>query len=164
MMIVSLVLLVFLLPAVLTWRPAVAVLLQASLLFLAFPLLATSLGCCRCPCCWIPTLTDIPALSNIKCSCCWRCPTFAAMRKFSSYIRKLRMEQLQSHIWLTAFSYMVKYLRISSYIRKPFLVYNFATAPRWISCYMRKTLYSSLSLRHLSVNCNFANILPMLVS
>jgi hypothetical protein len=31
-------------------------------------------------------------------------------------------------IWLTASSYdMVKYLRISSYIRKPFLIYDFAT-------------------------------------
>ncbi len=29
------------------------------------------------------------------------------------------MEQLQSHIWLTASSYMAKYLRISSYIRSP---------------------------------------------
>ncbi len=58
--------------------------------------------------------------------------------KFSSYIRKFRMEQLQSHIWLTASSYMVKYLRISSYIRKPFLIYDFATAPLWISLYMRK--------------------------
>ncbi len=38
--------------------------------------------------------------------------------RFSSYIRKFRMEQLQSHIWLT----------ISSYIRKPFLIYDFATA------------------------------------
>ncbi len=42
------------------------------------------------------------------------------------------MEQLQSHIWLTASSYMVKYLRISPYIRKPFLIYDFATAPFWI--------------------------------
>ncbi len=33
------------------------------------------------------------------------------------------MEQLQSHIWLTAFAYVGKYLRISSYIRKPFLIY-----------------------------------------
>ncbi len=38
--------------------------------------------------------------------------------KFSSYIMKFRMEQLQSHIWLTASSYKVKYLRISSCIRK----------------------------------------------
>ncbi len=52
--------------------------------------------------------------------------------KFSSYIRKFRMEQLQSHIWLTASSYMGKYLRISSYIRKPFLIYDFETAPLWI--------------------------------
>jgi len=35
--------------------------------------------------------------------------------KFSSYIRKFRMELLRSHIWLTASSYMVKYLHISPY-------------------------------------------------
>ncbi len=57
--------------------------------------------------------------------------------KFSSYKGKFRVEQLQSHI-LTASSYMGKYLPISSYIRKPFLIYNFATAPLWISLYMRK--------------------------
>jgi hypothetical protein len=50
--------------------------------------------------------------------------------KFSSYIMKFSMEQLQSHIFLTASSYMGKYLHISSYIRKPFLIYDFATAPR----------------------------------
>jgi hypothetical protein len=33
------------------------------------------------------------------------------------------MEQLQSHILLLASSYMVKYLRISSYTRKPFLIH-----------------------------------------
>ncbi len=32
-------------------------------------------------------------------------------------------------IWLTASLYMGEYLRISSYIRKPFLIYDFATAP-----------------------------------
>ena len=37
---------------------------------------------------------------------------------------------------------MVKYLRISSYIRKPFLIYDFATAPLWISLYMRKILFN----------------------
>jgi hypothetical protein len=36
--------------------------------------------------------------------------------KFSSYIRKLRVEQLQSHI-------------LYDCIRKPFLIYDFATAP-----------------------------------
>ncbi len=66
--------------------------------------------------------------------------------KFSSYIRKFRMEQLQSHIWLTASSYMEKYLRISSYIMKPFLIYDFATAPLWISLNMRKILFSFLSV------------------
>jgi hypothetical protein len=57
--------------------------------------------------------------------------------KFSSYKRIFRVEQLQSHIWLTASSYMVKYLRISSFIRKPFPIYDFATAPFWISLYKR---------------------------
>ncbi len=66
--------------------------------------------------------------------------------KFSSYIRKFWMEQLQIHIWLTASSYMRKYLRISSSIRKPFLIYNFATAPFWISLYMQKILFSFLSV------------------
>jgi hypothetical protein len=37
------------------------------------------------------------------------------------------MEQSLSHIWLAASSYMGKYLRISSCIRKPFLIYDFAT-------------------------------------
>ncbi len=62
--------------------------------------------------------------------------------KFSSYIRKFRMEQLRSHIWLTASSY----LRISSNIRQPFLIYDFATAPLWISLYMRKSWFSFLSV------------------
>ncbi len=67
--------------------------------------------------------------------------------KFSSYIRKFKMEQLQSYIWLTASSYMGKNLRISSYIRKSFLIYDFATAPLWIALYMRKTLFSFLSVK-----------------
>ncbi len=54
------------------------------------------------------------------------------IRKFSSYIRKFRVEQLQSHIWPTASSYMGIYLRFSSYIRKPFLIHDFATALLWI--------------------------------
>jgi hypothetical protein len=65
---------------------------------------------------------------------------------FSSYIRKFRRDRLQSHIWRTASSYIVKYLRISSYIRKPFLIYDFATASIWISLYMRKILFSFLSV------------------
>ncbi len=36
---------------------------------------------------------------------------------------------------------MEKYLRISSYIRKPFLIYDFATAPLWISLYVRKIFF-----------------------
>ncbi len=59
------------------------------------------------------------------------------------------MEQLQSHIWLTgtASSYVVKYLRISSYIRKPFFTYDFATDPIWISLDMRKIPFYFLSER-----------------
>jgi hypothetical protein len=42
--------------------------------------------------------------------------------------------------------YMGKYLRISSYIRKPFPIYDFATAPLWISLYMRKIWFTFLSV------------------
>jgi hypothetical protein len=45
------------------------------------------------------------------------------------FIRKFRRDRLQSHILLTASSYMIKYLRLSSYIRKPFLKYDSATDP-----------------------------------
>ncbi len=41
---------------------------------------------------------------------------------------------------------MTKYLQISSYIRKPFLIHDFATAPFWISLHMRKILFSFLSV------------------
>jgi hypothetical protein len=43
-------------------------------------------------------------------------------KKNSKNIRKFREEQLQSDILLTASSHMGKYLRIASYIRKPFLI------------------------------------------
>ncbi len=69
----------------------------------------------------------------------WRFPALIKKKiKFTSYIWRFRMEQLQSHIWLTASLYMGKYLRISSNIRRPYLIYDFATAPLWISLYMRK--------------------------
>ncbi len=62
-------------------------------------------------------------------------------RKFSSYIRKFKMEQLQSHIWLTDSSILI-YGEIFAHfliysIRKPFLIYDFATAPLWIFLYTR---------------------------
>ncbi len=67
--------------------------------------------------------------------------------KFSSYIRKFRRDWLQSCIWLTASSYMVKYLRISSYARKAFHIYDFATDPIWISLYMWKISFSFYQFR-----------------
>jgi hypothetical protein len=35
---------------------------------------------------------------------------------------------------------MVKYFPMAKYIGKPFLIYDFATAPLWISLYMGKKL------------------------
>jgi hypothetical protein len=79
--------------------------------------------------------------------------------KFSSKIRIFRMEQLQSHILLTASSYMGKYLRISSYIRKPCLVHDFATAPLKISLYIKKMLFSFLSVCwHVIKGCHSSRI------
>jgi hypothetical protein len=47
----------------------------------------------------------------------------------------LRCKEIQngavakSYIWLTASSYLVKYMRISSYIKKPFLIYSMTLQP-----------------------------------
>ncbi len=69
--------------------------------------------------------------------------------KFSSYIRKFRRERLQSHRWVTASSNMTKYLRISSYIRKPFLIYDFSTAPLWIFfIYEENLIFFSFSVAY----------------
>ncbi len=73
--------------------------------------------------------------------------------KFSSYIRRFRMERLQSHIWLTASSFLVKYLRVSSYYRKLFLINDFATDPIWIFLYMRKISFSFLSVHEAWKGC-----------
>jgi hypothetical protein len=63
--------------------------------------------------------------------------------KFSSYIRKFRVEQLQSHIWGRAgFLYMRKCENISPYMKRPLVIYDFATAPFWITLYMRKIWFS----------------------
>ncbi len=55
---------------------------------------------------------------------CWNTTVTLIKRKikFSTHIRKFRRERLQSHLWLMASSYKTKYLRIFSYIRKPFLI------------------------------------------
>ncbi len=55
-------------------------------------------------------------------------------------------KKIKFHKWLTASSYVVKYLRISSYIRKPYLKNDFATDPTWISLHMRKISFSFLSV------------------
>ncbi len=44
-------------------------------------------------------------------------------------------------------SYMGKYLCISSYIRKPFLIYEFATAPLWNSCVWGKLIFFFISVK-----------------
>ena len=67
-------------------------------------------------------------------------------------MRKFQRFSLKNPIWLTASSYMVKYFRISSYIRKPFLIHDFATAPICISLYMRKILFSFYQCSYLSVS------------
>ncbi len=61
--------------------------------------------------------------------------------------KEVQKERLQSLIWLTASSYMVKYLHISSYIRKAFLIYDFATDHIWISLYMKKISFFFISVK-----------------
>ena len=55
--------------------------------------------------------------------------------------REIQRDRVQSHIWLTTFHIWWKYLWISSYFRKPFLIYDFATAPLRISLYINKKFY-----------------------
>ncbi len=57
--------------------------------------------------------------------------------KFSSYIRKFRMERLQSHLWgsFRIYEEMRIYLTIM-YLRRQLVVYDFATAPFWLSLYI----------------------------
>jgi hypothetical protein len=59
------------------------------------------------------------------------------------------MTQRPPYIWW-------KHLFISSYIRKPFIMYDFAPDPIWISLYMRKILFSLFS-EHLS-SFSFAHV------
>ncbi len=67
------------------------------------------------------SFTTLSSLSPSLCFNCCCIPTQIKNKiKFSLYLRKFRRDRY--HIWLTASSYMVKYLRISSYIRKPFLI------------------------------------------
>ncbi len=66
-------------------------------------------------------------------------------KNFFSYIRKSRRERLQSHIWITASSFIICAFPHILGIRKPFLIYDFATAPFWISLYMRKMFFFFIS-------------------
>ncbi len=59
-------------------------------------------------------------------------------RRFFQWLfegEKININFVLLHIWLMASSYMVKYFCLSSYIRKPFLIYDFAPDPIWISLY-----------------------------
>ncbi len=77
---------------------------------------------------------------HISCRQDCTCTVHALIKKkikFSSYIRKIRVEQLQ---------YMRKCANISPYVRRPLVIYDFATAPFWFSLYMRKIRVSFLSV------------------
>ncbi len=56
--------------------------------------------------------------------------------------------------------YMIEYLHISSYIWKPFFIYDFATNPIWISLYMRKNLFSFLSVWLSATSVCYSSRLP----
>jgi len=74
--------------------------------------------------------------------------------KFSSYIRKVRVEQLQSQIWGRAFYYMRKCANISPYMRRPLVIYDVATDLFWIFLYMRENfIFFFISVgTHIKIN------------
>ncbi len=90
------------------------------------------------------TVTEISTMTNSS-PLCSRYGTL--LRKFSSYIRIFWGGRVQNHIWITVPSLMTKYLCISSYItiKKPFVLYDFATDPLWIP-YTRKIFFSFLTV------------------
>ncbi len=95
-----------------------------------------------------PSLVWNPSFMLKERSCTVDIPTLMKKKiKFSSYIRKFGVEQVQSHIWGRASWYMRKCANISSYMRKPLVIYDFATAPFWISSYIRKIRFSFLSVQ-----------------
>ncbi len=71
--------------------------------------------------------------------------------KFSSYIRKFRMEQLQSHLWGRASEYMRKCAYILPYLRRQLD----ATAPFWISLYMRNFFFISVRVHYSTYGMEF---------
>jgi hypothetical protein len=71
-------------------------------------------------------------------------PLIKKKRKFSSY-KEIQSDRVQSHVWLTASPFMAKYLRISSYIRQLFLIYDFASDTFWIFLDMGKIFCSFLA-------------------
>ncbi len=68
-------------------------------------------------------------------------------KKIFLIYKEIQRDRVLNHILLTTFSYMVKYLYISSYIRKPFIMYDFAPDPIWITLYMRKICQCILGTR-----------------
>ncbi len=72
------------------------------------------------------------------------------------------MEQLQSHKWHTASSYMGKYLRISSYIRKPFLMVAAINA-EFFSSYFQMTQHSWKSSDLIEVKANLQRYISRII-
>ncbi len=66
--------------------------------------------------------------------------------KFSSYYKEIQSGAVAKSYLTNGRHIYRKYLPISSYIRKPFLIDDCATAPLWISLYMRKIWFSFLSV------------------
>ncbi len=98
-------------------------------------------------------LLRLPKLETLRevwrgiCFFIWLMYTDKKEKQFSSYLRKFRVEQLQSHIWLR------KGFLIYEEMRTYFPIYEeavshiwFVTAPFWISLYMRKIWFSFLSV------------------
>ncbi len=96
----------------------------------------------------------LPAVARLQgCNTNWMMPlpsppqpTLIKKSNFLAYKEIHNGAVAKSYTWLTASSYLVKYLCISSYIRKPFLLYDFAIAPLWILLCIKKILFSSLSV------------------
>ncbi len=93
-------------------------------------------------CCWHCCIINVAAWYDVLAVAFFPAPMLESSsalikKKLSSYIRKFRVRKCEN---------------ISPYMRRPLVIYDFATAPLWISLYMRKIWFSFLSVRTLRVH------------
>jgi len=86
-------------------------------------------------------LLAIPVLSVLLCSYSY---TDKKENKILLIYKEIQRNRVQSHLWLTTSSYIMQIFVHSSFIRKPFLIYDFAPDPIWGNFFSFLSVYRGL--------------------